>query len=220
MIANKAPTPAITTESMELSSALLPRSVVQTDVSSLLVPVDAGHLLFPENMVAELMALQNVVYHAQGLAWINLHGMAVPLLSLHQLCPDLYTEQASSANIQAEPMSTPASDPDPSMDHTVNQRAHFMRSETTSTTEKSAMVLLLHTLLAPETLPFLALRVTGSPHPVSVNQETLQAMTPPLAQPCVYIASHVHVANLPCVILDLPAIEQSLLKMMPFSNSQ
>ncbi|HHC74692.1 MAG TPA: hypothetical protein ENK78_06420 [Thiothrix sp.] len=187
-------------------------SMTNTDVSSLLVPIDAGHLLFPENMVAELIALQNVVYHAHGLAWINLHGVAVPLLSLHQLCPDLYMEQLAETDAQAELT--------PVVDSSVHHTAPFMRSTTTSTTEKATMVLLLHTLLAPETLPLLALQVTGSPHPVNVNHKTLQAVTQPLGQACVYIASHVRVANLPCVILDLPAIEQSLLKMMPFSNSQ
>lgn len=170
------------------SSLLLSMPTANANVSTLLVPMETGHLILPENMVAEFIALQDVVYHAHGLAWINLHGVAVPLLSLYQLCPDGSTQDAS------------------------------MFAE--SSTDNASMALVLHTLLSPELLPLLALRVTGSPHQVEVNAETLREDHKQDGKACAYIASHVRVANLPCVILDLPAIEQSLLKMMSFSNSE
>lgn len=178
------------------SSPLLSMPNTSANVSTLLVPIDTGHLILPENMVAEFIALQDVVYHAHGLAWINLHGVAVPLLSLYQLCPDLYTKQQQNGSTQDAPV--------------------FAESAT----ENASMALVLHTLLSPDLLPLLALRVTGSPHQVEVNAETLREDHKHDGKTCVYVASHVRVANLPCVILDLPAIEQSLLKMMSFSNSQ
>lgn len=79
---------------------------------------------------------------------------------------------------------------------------------------QAQQALVLHTLTMTETMPLISLRVKGSPHHVDVDQQTLRDDHKENDKRCPYIAMHVRVANLPCMILDLPAIEKVVQGML------
>jgi hypothetical protein len=79
---------------------------------------------------------------------------------------------------------------------------------------QAQQALVLHTLTVTENIPLLSLRVKGSPHHVDVDQQTLRDDHKENDKRCPYIAMHVRVANLPCMILDLPAIEKVVAGML------
>ena len=72
----------------------------------------------------------------------------------------------------------------------------------------------LNTLLENDELGFIAIQSKGSPHTVEVTEETLRDDHKKNEQRCPYIASHVRVGNIPCMIPDLPAVETVILEMM------
>ena len=73
---------------------------------------------------------------------------------------------------------------------------------------------ILHSLLDDEKLRFIAIQTKGSPHTLDVSEEALRDDHKKNKQRCPYIASHVRVGNIPCMIPDLPAIETVILEMM------
>jgi hypothetical protein len=73
---------------------------------------------------------------------------------------------------------------------------------------QAQQALVLHTLTVTQSMPLLSVRVKGSPHHVDVDPQTLRDDHKENDKRCPYIAMHVRVANLPCMILDLPAIEK------------
>ncbi len=79
--------------------------------------------------------------------------------------------------------------------------------------------IILSTLLDNNELNFIAIESKGSPHTVEVTKETLRDDHKKNEKRCPYIASHVRVGNIPCMIPDLPAIETVILEMMKLENS-
>lgn len=82
------------------------------------------------------------------------------------------------------------------------------------TDTQAQQALVLHTLTVTDNMPLLSLRVKGSPHHVDVDPQTLRDDHKENDKRCPYIALHVRVANLPCMILDLPAIEKVVAGML------
>lgn len=81
-------------------------------------------------------------------------------------------------------------------------------------TELQTQCLILHTLTDTPDLPFIAVKVKSSPQTVEVDEDTMQENSRENDQRCPYIARHVRVANLPCMIPDLPAIEAVVAEIM------
>jgi hypothetical protein len=77
---------------------------------------------------------------------------------------------------------------------------------------------ILHTLLDNDELAFIAIEAKGSPHTLEVSEEALRDDHKKNKQRCPYIASHVRVGNIPCMVPDLPAIETVILEMMQLES--
>ena len=80
--------------------------------------------------------------------------------------------------------------------------------------ETNKHCIILNTLLDNEELAFVAIQSKGSPHSVEVTEATLRDDHKKNEKRCPYIASHVRVGNIPCMIPDLPAIELAILEMI------
>lgn len=80
--------------------------------------------------------------------------------------------------------------------------------------ETNKHCIILNTLLDDDALAFIAVQAKGSPHMVEVTELTLRDDHKKNEQRCPYIASHVRVGNIPCMIPDLPAIELAISEMM------
>lgn len=150
---------------------------IQPNVPAVIIPVTAGNLILPKNIIAELMPIDDSnTYQSHHLDWINLHGQAIPLVSLSQLSPFF-------SNDQTDPLA-----------------------------------LIVHSIHKYDEYPLLAIRVKGSPHNVDVSEEMLRDDHKQDTKHCTYVACHIRVANLPCMLLDLPVIEQSIVEMIHFHN--
>lgn len=86
--------------------------------------------------------------------------------------------------------------------------------------EANKHCVILNTLLENNEMDFVAIQSKGSPHTVEVIEETLRDDHKKNKQRCPYIASHVRVGNIPCMIPDLPAIETVILEMMHLESSE
>jgi len=80
--------------------------------------------------------------------------------------------------------------------------------------ESNKHCIILNTLLDNDELAFIAIQSKGSPHTVEVTEATLRDDHKKNEQRCPYIASHVRVGSIPCMIPDLPAIETVILEMV------
>lgn len=89
-----------------------------------------------------------------------------------------------------------------------------------SSDEDATMALIVHAINKFDEYPLLAIKAKGAPHDVEVSTETLRDDHKQNEKRCSYVAYHTRVANLPCILIDLPAIEEAIVEMIQFHNSK
>lgn len=89
-----------------------------------------------------------------------------------------------------------------------------------SSDQDATLALIVHTINKFDKHPLLAIKVKGAPHDVEVSIETLRDDHKQNEKRCLYVAYHARVANLPCILIDLPAIEEAIAEMIQFHNSK
>ncbi len=72
-------------------------------------------------------------------------------------------------------------------------------------------VVVMYTILGSPDLPFIALQAEGIPHSVVVSENTLQDADKVIESP--YVASHLQLSSLPCILPDWPRVEEYTLAL-------
>ena len=67
-------------------------------------------------------------------------------------------------------------------------------------------VVVMHTVLGQQDLPFIGIATEGIPHSVTINASILQEQDLDIVSP--YVIAHLLVSNLPCILPDWPRIEE------------
>ncbi|WGZ94709.1 MAG: chemotaxis protein CheW [Candidatus Thiothrix putei] len=80
--------------------------------------------------------------------------------------------------------------------------------------------LILHTVSALPSLPFIALRVQGGLNTLDILPDTLRDDHSGNVQRCPYVARQVRASHLLCFIPDLPAIEAVLAEVLQLTEEQ
>ena len=84
--------------------------------------------------------------------------------------------------------------------------------------ERSSNCLVLHTVLDCVELPFIALQVQGGLQTIDVGEDTLRDDYSGNLQRCPYVARQVRIAQLLCLIPDMPAIEAAVAEVLQLSE--
>ncbi|PID48611.1 MAG: chemotaxis protein CheW [Proteobacteria bacterium] len=79
--------------------------------------------------------------------------------------------------------------------------------------------LILHTTYNHDELPFIAFQVQGGLQTVDIGEDTLRDDYHANTQRCPYVARHVRISQLACLIPDLPAIEAFIADILARSGS-
>lgn len=143
---------------------------MKPDLSCLIVPISNGSLIFPENMLAEALTIEEISnpVDQELITWVEWSRRRIPIVSFEQLC-----------NNQAE-------------------------------LKPIRRIVVMHTVVGDERLPFVALQAEGIPHPVKINESLLQESA--IQVDCPYVACYVQVSNLPCTVPDWPRVEELVLE--------
>lgn len=141
-------------------------TLMNTEITCLIVPITNGSLIFPQNMLAEVHAVDDVEPSDNPLlsGWVDWSRRRVPVVSFEHLCD-----------------------------------AHL-------TKRLIQKVVVMHTVLGQQDLPFIGIATEGIPHSVTINASILQEQDLDIVSP--YVIAHLLVSNLPCILPDWPRIEE------------